>query len=275
MKKIGMLAGLLIFGIFVAAYSATWVGYWGGGNADLESQFPGIAEIERGHWTDLPLCWSFGGSLRGWTTEEQAVARAAISLWNEVDSFPNGDANSLHGQIFEAPSPECAGAPADIRLIWGDSTTLFRDFGDPNGDEKFTNFEGQESIHIAERMAPILPVEPCADLIASEQITRCSLLVFNVDFLDTFFVDATPSEDEEFEAFTLTHCNGETNILRPIEGGPVDGKRDLFTLIGRRFGFAIGLQDNVGCDGSIFTFGAEDDLGHIMWPDAPNGRRFP
>ena len=262
--------------VTITATAATWTGFWAGGNPDLEAQFPGIIDIEPGRWTDFPLCWGFGEGTRDWTASEQEVVRAATSAWDNVDFLPNGASNNLINQIFETEAPECAERPADILFIWGDSTTIFQDFGDPNGDGKFTNFEGQMSTHIAARMAPVLPVEPCQDLLEVGVISQCSLVVFNTEFVDEYFIDPTPHENEEFETQSVDFCDGTHSSLIALESGPASGKIDLFSQIARRFGFAIGLQDDVGCDNSIFTFSNEDDRGSVMWPSGgTNERRAP
>ena len=268
-----LLAAFLIATLFFSVSAAQWTGFWAGGNPDLEAQFPGITEIEPGRWTDLPLCWGFGEGTRSWSDAEQEVARAAIAPWAQLDILPNGSGNTLQSQIFEDSQPECQDRPTDIQFIWADSTTIFSEIGDPNGDGKSTNFEGQSSTHIAQRMAPVLPVEPCPDLIEAGFLTRCSVVAFNAELADQFFVDTTPGSDEEFQLITAEFCNGTEDTLVAIESGPADAKVDLYSQISRRFGFALGQQDDVGCDGSIFTFPAEDDRGSVMWPDGGTSSR--
>ena len=274
-----MRKAILVFSLIAAfaviGTAAEWSGFWGGGVPDLEEFFPGIADVEPGRWTDLPICWGFSDSeIHAWTQEEQAAAQVAISQWNQVDLYAD-EANPTQGQIFENNSANCQGRSTDIILIWGDESTLFQDLTDLDGDGIATNFTNSRGDYIPIQTTPQFQFEPCGDMLEAGFLPQCSAIIINADFLDQYFVDPTPSENDEFLETSSELCGEESTLLLPVTGGPADGLLDFQTTLGHYFGHALGLLNSFGCDGTPFTQDAEDDDGSIMFGGDLEGRRLP
>jgi hypothetical protein len=274
MRRIIFLS-LIVFSFVVVASAAEWVGFWGGGVPNLEEQFPGIGDVEAGRWTDLPICWGFDDSgVKAWTISEREVSRAVITLWNDVDLFGD-ESNPTEGQIFEDTALECNGRDVDIVLRWEDSTTVFQELGDLDGDGIATNFTEATGDYIPIRTTPQFQFEPCNDMVESGFLERCSVIIVNANQLDQFFIDPTPGSNEEFSESVEQICGEENTLLRITAGGPADGLTDFYSVIGHFFGHSLGLLNSFGCDGTPFTQSAEDDDGSIMYAGFPDGRRNP
>jgi hypothetical protein len=199
--------------------------------------------------------------------DEQAVARAAIKAWAEAQGSP------LRSQLLEGDEPPCLQRPIDVLLRWEDSSSLFRDLGDPNRDGMALRLRGTIGFYAPWQVAPPLGVEPCPDLLTAGVLSRCSVVLLNLNNPNGWFVDPTPEGDEEFETRTATLCGVRRTTLKAKRGGPADGKQDLFTVIAHEFGHALGLVHSGGCDENPFTGSPPDDDGRVMWEGFLTERR--
>jgi YVTN family beta-propeller protein len=259
---------LLVLVVFLSR-AAEWQGFWGGwqGKDPNVPHYPGTEAYEPGSWQDPPICYALEDTPRhSWTSAEKAVARAAISEWNEA---PSG----LKHRIFEGTDPICRNRPIDIRLRWENTASFFKDWGDPNRDGNPLNASGAVGMYVPIRVAPPLKIEPCPDLKAAGFLEPCSVVFFNLDNPNGWFIDPTPGQDEEFEPVTVTLCGVPKTVLKAKKGTPAAGKQDLYTVILHEFGHALGLVHSGGCDKNLLTGPPHDDDGTVMWEGFLTQRR--